>query len=147
MEGSKDFDDVLRIAATHPATAKHLATKLCRHLIDDNPPAPAVEIIASEFSLTNGSISETLRALFTIEEFRNQRGNKSKQPIHLIASALRATDAETDAGRPLIRYLTRMGHMPFEYPSPDGYPDVADAWQGTLLWRWNFAARLGQGQI
>lgn len=147
MEGSKDFDDVLRIAATHPATSKHLATKLCRHFIDDNPPASAVKIVATEFSLTNGSIPEMLRALFTIEEFRNQRGNKFKQPMHLIASALRATDAETDAGRPLIRYLTRMGHMPFEYPSPDGYPDVADAWQGTLLWRWNFAARLGQGQI
>ena len=40
-----------------------------------------------------------------------------------------------------------MGPMPFEYPSPDGYSDVSDAWQGTLLWRWNFAARLGQGQI
>ena len=147
MEGRKDFDDVLRIVATHPATAKHLATKLCRHFIDDSPPASAVEIVATEFSLTNGAIPDTLRALFTIEEFRNQRGNKFKQPMHLIASALRATYAETDAGRPLIRYLTRMGHMPFEYPSPDGYPDVADAWQGTLLWRWNFAARLGQGKI
>ena len=147
MEGSKDFDDILRITATHPATPKHLATKLCRHFIDDNPPASAVKIVATEFSLTNGSIPEMLRALFTIEEFRNQRGNKFKQPMHLIASAIRATDAETDAGRPLIRYLTRMGHMPFEYPSPEGYQDVADAWQGTLLWRWNFAARLGQGQI
>jgi hypothetical protein len=40
-----------------------------------------------------------------------------------------------------------MGHMPFEYPSPDGYPDVAVAWHGTLLWRCNFAGRLGLAQI
>ena len=40
--------------------------------------------------------------------------------MHLIASALRVTDVETDAGRQLLNFLTRMGHMPFEYPSPDG---------------------------
>ena len=88
-----------------------------------------------------------MRTLFHTEAFRSYRGGKFKQPIHLIASALRLTDAETDAGRPLINFLTRMGHMPFEYPSPDGYEDAADAWQETLLWRWNFAALLGRRKI
>ena len=51
-----------------------------------------------------------------------------------------------DVGRPLVNYLVRMGHMPFEYPAPDGYPAHAEPWMSTLLWRWNFAAKLAQGQ-
>jgi uncharacterized protein (DUF1800 family) len=88
-----------------------------------------------------------LRALFATDEFRGTRGNKFKQPLHFLASALRGTDAETDAARPLVNYLARMGHMPFEYPAPDGYPAHAEPWMSTLLWRWNFAAKLAQGQI
>jgi hypothetical protein len=40
-----------------------------------------------------------------------------------------------------------MGHMPFEYPTPDGFPAHAEPWMSTLLWRWNFAAKLAQGHI
>ena len=32
-----------------------------------------------------------------------------------------------------------MGHQPFQWQSPDGYPDVADHWAPGLLNRWNFA--------
>ena len=147
MDGRKDLDDVLRIVASHTSTARHIATKLCRRFIDDEPPSAAIDAVATRFSRSHGSIAAVLRTLFHTEAFRSHRGSKFKQPMHLIASALRVTDAETDAGRPLLNFLTRMGHMPFEYPSPDGYEDAADAWQGTLLWRWNFAARLGRRQI
>ena len=99
------------------------------------------------FAKTNGDIRQTLRALFFTDEFRVARGTKFKQPLHFIASALRATGAESDVGRPMVNYLVRMGHMPFEYPAPDGYPTRAEPWMSTLLWRWNFAAKLGQGRI
>ena len=147
MDGRKDLDDVLRIVASHTSTSRHIATKLCRRFIDDEPPSAAIDAVATRFSRSDGSIPEVLRTLFHTEAFRSHRGGKFKQPMHLIASAIRVTDAETDAGRPLLNFLTRMGQMPFEYPSPDGYEDAADAWQGTLLWRWNFAARLGRKQI
>ena len=147
LEGQKDLDDVLRIVTGHPATARHIATKLCRRFISDDPPALAIDAVAAKFTQTKGAIPDVLRALFHTKAFWNHRGVKFKQPLHLIASALRVTDAETNAGKPLLNFLTRMGHMPFEYPSPDGYPENAEAWQGTLLWRWNFAARLGNGQM
>jgi hypothetical protein len=35
-----------------------------------------------------------------------------------------------------------MGQGPFQYPTPDGYPDKPEAWVATLLWRWNFAFAL-----
>ncbi len=146
-DGRKDFDDVLRIVAAHPSTGRHIATKLCQRFIADEPPAAAIDTVAREFTKTKGNIRETLRALFATDEFRGTRGNKFKQPLHFLASALRGTDAETDAARPLVNYLARMGHMPFEYPAPDGYPAHAEPWMSTLLWRWNFAAKLAQGQI
>ena len=147
MAGRDDFDDVLRIVAGHPSTARHLATKLCQRFIADEPPAAAIDTVAGVFAKTNGDIRQTLRALFFTDEFRVARGTKFKQPLHFIASALRATGAESDVGRPLVNYLVRMGHMPFEYPAPDGYPTRAEPWMSTLLWRWNFAAKLGQGRI
>ncbi len=147
MDGREDFDDVLRIATNHPSTAQYIATKLCQRFIADEPSASAIDTVAGVFAKTKGDIRKTLRALFFTDEFLASRGNKFKQPLHFIASALRATGAETDVGRPLVNYLVRMGHMPFEYPTPDGYPAHAEPWMSTLLWRWNFAAKLGQGQI
>jgi hypothetical protein len=40
-----------------------------------------------------------------------------------------------------------MGQGPFQYPTPDGYPDEAAPWLGTLLWRWNFALALASGHV
>lgn len=145
--GRGELDRVLSIAACHPATATHLATKLCRHFIADDPPAGAVEPVAAEFRATGGDIRGTLRTLFGTESFRQSRGNKFKRPFKFIASALRATGARTDSGLPIIRYLARMGQAPFSYPTPEGYPDSAAPWMGTLLWRWHFAVALSQNQI
>ncbi len=47
----------------------------------------------------------------------------------------------------IVDYLKRMGHAPFNYPTPEGYPDQASPWMGTLLWRWNFAVALSQNNI
>lgn len=40
-----------------------------------------------------------------------------------------------------------MGHAPFEYPTPDGYPDEEVPWLGTLLWRWRFASALAANAV
>jgi hypothetical protein len=40
-----------------------------------------------------------------------------------------------------------MGQSPFQYPTPEGAPDVARAWTGTLLWRWRLAMGLAEGTL
>jgi len=144
---SQDLDRILEIVTIHPSTARHIATKLCRHFIADVPPASAIEQVAAVFARTRGDIQETLRALFRRREFEEQRGNKLKRPFAFIVSALRACGAQTNGGPEIIEYLNRMGHAPFSYPTPEGYPDTAPHWLGTLLWRWNFAVALGENQI
>jgi len=143
----QELDQVLRIVTSHPATARHIGAKLCQHFIADEPPAAAVEAVASAFSSSDGDIRTTLRALFATDEFKGERGNKFKRPFRYTASTLRATGAKTDSGLEIIDYLQRMGHAPFNYPTPDGYPEPAAPWMGTLLWRWNFALALSENKI
>ncbi len=145
--GEAELDRVLEIVSLHEATARHLATKLCRRFIADTPPEPAIAAVAGAFLLTKGDIPNTLRALFATPEFQNTRGNKFKRPFNFIVSALRATNAVTDARHELVEYLLRMGHAPFHYPTPDGYPEEASPWLGTLLWRWNFAVTLSENRF
>jgi uncharacterized protein (DUF1800 family) len=145
--GEGDLDRVLEIVALHPETARHIATKLCRKFIADEPPTAAVDDVAAAFLSSRGDIPATLRALFAADDFQSARGTKFKRPFHFVVSALRATDADTDGGEAVENYLLRMGHAPFQYPTPDGYPEQASPWLGTLLWRWNFAVAVSQNKV
>jgi uncharacterized protein (DUF1800 family) len=146
-QGAKDLERVLEIAALHPETARHIAEKLCRHFISDEPPARAIDAVRAAFLEHRGEIRPTLRTLFHTQEFRAVRRTKIKRPFEFVASALRATQAETDGGPALLDFLVRMGHAPFQYPTPEGYADRAAHWMGTLLWRWKFAAALSHNLI
>lgn len=145
--GAGDLERVLDILCFHRATANHLAEKLCRRFIADPAPPEAARRVAGAFLAQGGDIVATLRALFGTAEFQERRGNLFKRPMHYVVSALRATGAATDCGPPVIEALERMGHAPFQYPSPDGYPLEAAPWLGTLLWRWNFALALQRGAL
>lgn len=147
--GAGDLDRVLEIVTSHPSTANYISWKLCRRFIADEPPQTAVEATARAFTESKGDIKSTLRALFATEEFwaRETRTAKFKRPFHFVVSALRATNAETDASKQLVEYLQRLGHAPFRYPTPDGYPEEATHWKSTLLWRWNFAGALMDNHI
>lgn len=147
--GARDLDRVLEIVTSHPSCAQYVAWKLCRRFISDDPPKPAIDATARALADSKGDIPATLRALFATPEFweNETRGAKFKRPFHFVVSALRAANAETTASNELIEYLQRLGHAPFRYPTPDGYPEEATHWKSTLLWRWNFAAALAENRI
>jgi uncharacterized protein (DUF1800 family) len=145
--GEADLDRVVAIVTSHPSTARFIATKLCVRFIADEPPAAAVDAVARTFADTHGDIKSTLRTLFATPDFHASAGTKFKRPFHFIVSALRATNAQTDADRGLLSYLEKMGHVPFRYPTPDGYPARAQHWHSTLLWRWKFAVALANNHV
>ncbi len=145
--GERDLDRLMEIVCGHPSTARFIATKLCRKFVSEEPPAALVEQVAKKFRETDGEIRSMLRVILYSPEFAAARGSKLKRPFHFIASSLRALGADTHAHRPLIEYLLRMGQAPFQHPTPDGYPDEAAPWLGTLLWRWNFALSLAGNQV
>jgi uncharacterized protein (DUF1800 family) len=145
--GEADIDRVIEIVTAHPSTAQYLAWKLCRRFIADDPAPSAVDAVAKAFATSKGDIKTTLRALFATEEFRAATDAKFKRPLRYVASALRATAAVCEPNDALYQYLLRMGHTPFQYPTPDGYPEEAEHWMGSILWRWHFTAALSENRI
>ena len=137
--GERDLEQVIDIVCRHPSTARYIAKKLAQRFVAEDPPAALVERVAKVFADTDGQIKPMVRTVLTSDEFRESAGTKFKPPFRFVASALRAVGADTHAHGPLIEYLTRMGQGVFQYPTPDGYPDEAAPWMGTLLWRWNLA--------
>ena len=144
--GAEDLDRVLDILCAHPATARYIAEKLYRRFVaTDRIDQETVERVAGAFTQSQGDIPAVLRELFSSEAFLAARGNLLKRPLRYVISACRATDARTNCPPAMVEALERMGHAPFQYPSPDGYPLDPEPWMGTLLWRWNFAAMLTSG--
>ena len=47
---------MLRALAVHPATAHHIATKLARHFVADEPPPALVERLAAVHVATGGDL-------------------------------------------------------------------------------------------
>ena len=141
--GARDVDSLVAIVCRHPSTAQHLVAKLARRFVSENPPASLVQDLAQVFSRSNGDLALTLRALFSSQAFAQSRGALVKTPLRYLVSALRAVGADTHAHAPLLEYLTRMGQGVFQFPTPDGYPQSAEAQAGTLLWRWTLAVAIG----
>jgi uncharacterized protein (DUF1800 family) len=144
FEGVKDGQVVLDILADTPACAAYLSTRLAKRFISDNPPDSAVQQGVRAFQSSQGDIRATLGAILHSQEFKNSSGLKVKRPYDFAVSAMRALNAETDAGSALQSYLLRLGQPLFQSPFPDGYPDNAEAWatSGGMIARWNFAKAL-----
>lgn len=137
-QGQQDVFDVLDILLAHPATAQHIATKLVRRFVADQPPETLVEQVAQTFTATDGDIKEMLRVIFLSDEFATAPA-KLKRPHTYMISALRALNAEvTPEERGLGRFMNLLGQPIFQWPAPNGYPDVSAAWVNNLLPRWNF---------
>ena len=141
--GEEDVTDVLDVLASHPSTANFIATKLVRRFVADQPPLVLVETVAGIFLETDGDIKSMLRAIFLSDDFATAPP-KLKRPYSFSISALRALRADVGLNgiRQLVEALRLLGQIPYHWPMPDGYPDVAAAWTGNLLARWNFGLAL-----
>ena len=143
--GVNDGNQVLDILATHPSTAKFLATKLCRRFISDNPDAASIDAVASVFTQSGGDIPATLRALFATDPFRNSGGLKMIRPAEYLAGLVRALAPDAalpdDNGELFRNSLAVLGQLPYHWMPPDGYPDKQEFWAGTgaFLNRWRLS--------
>ncbi|MFN2577750.1 MAG: DUF1800 domain-containing protein [Pyrinomonadaceae bacterium] len=149
--GIADGERALDILATHPATARFIATKLARRFVSDDPPQSVIDRAAAVFLKTDGSIRETLRAIITSPEFFSMAAYRAKvrSPLEYVAAAMRAMNAETDGDRPVLDLLGRMGQPLFGRITPDGYSDRADQWlsAGAMVARLNFAGALATNRL
>jgi uncharacterized protein (DUF1800 family) len=134
---------VLADLARHPATARHIATKLARHFVADEPPPALVDRLASRFLETDGDLKEVARALISAPEAWAPEQAKIKRPAEWIVAVLRATGQSGDIQR-ILGGLNLLGEPLWRPPSPKGFPDDNAAWLDGLAQRLDIANTFAQ---
>ena len=133
--GKADAEQVIRLLAHHPSTLRFVSTKLVRRFVADDPSPTYVDAVVESWQTTGGDIKAVVRTILNHPEF-DQAPPKFKRPYELLTSILRATNANYNGDLDLIERLERMGQRPFNWITPDGYPDEAGSWQNNLYHYW-----------
>lgn len=134
---------VLDDLAAHPATARHLATKLAKHFVSDVPSPDLIDVMTRAYLAFDGALLPVYEAMlrhpaaWTRGIEAGPGAAKVMQPFQYVQSALRGVGALGDAllsadrqatVRHLLRPLLYMG-QDWERPDgPDGLPETSDAW-------------------
>lgn len=149
----QDGYDVLDLLANHPGTARYVSRKLVRRFISDNPSELVVNAAAATFMQYRDAPDQLKRVVETIllsPEFTQMWGAKIKRPIEAAISTMRALNTDfTQLPGGIPWMCSMMGQPIFERRSPDGYPDVKEAWANSmsLLYRWNFAVGISENWL
>lgn len=137
--GTPDPDDiraVLTDLSVHPSTARHVSRKLARHFVADVPPVDMVEAMAATWRRTGGDLTAVYAAMLDHPASWSPDLRKVRQPLDMIAAALRATGTAERLARQRMPFLRRnladammrMGQPWQRPPGPDGWPEEAEAW-------------------
>ncbi|HEV7203880.1 MAG TPA: DUF1800 domain-containing protein [Jatrophihabitans sp.] len=150
-DGERAGDNMIRYLAAHPFTATRLAQKLCTRLVSDTPSAGLVNAVAHAYLANRTQILPMVSTILRSAEFWQSRGRKVRRPAENVVATVRTTGVGVsnlpDALDTLHWVTAQMGNTPLEWPTPDGYPDVASAWRsaGTLLRTWEMHLGIAGG--
>lgn len=146
--GVEEGYELLDFLAVHPSTARFIAFKLIRFFVTDDPPESLVSSTADVFLGTGGQISAVVKHIFMSAEFYDAIGTKFRRPLELMVAMLRALRPAMTLNDSawLMWELEPLGHMPYRWFPPNGYPHHSAAWinTGALLNRWNLAFTLAR---
>ena len=144
----KDGQDLFDILCQHPATGRHVATKLCRRLIGDFPPQSVVDTAAAVFTAqvdAPDQIAQVVRTILLSDAFLATWGDKVKRPFEIAVSCFRGAEGDLpfvlrDDATDYFLYMYYHGGQPlFSWHPPNGYPDIKPAWNSTsprvMNWR------------
>jgi uncharacterized protein (DUF1800 family) len=149
--GVEEGERVLDVLVSHPSTAEHIARKLCRRFVADEPPRSLVYRVAGAFRGSGGDIRTALRELLHSPEFNASASfrAKVKSPLELAVSSVRALGADVRETDGLSSAVAAMGQPLYLCAPPTGYPDTAVAWlsPGGFLKRIEFASDLCDGDV
>jgi uncharacterized protein (DUF1800 family) len=149
--GESEGVQVIDLLAGHPSTAKFISRKLAQRFVADDPPAALVERMAATFTKTDGDLRAVMETLLLSKEFLSEGAwrSKVKSPLEMVASSLRALDAEVTDTTAVAQRIADLGQPLYAKVEPTGYPNTSEAWGNSLglLGRMNFSSALLAGQI
>src|SRR6476619_396751 len=135
---------VLAALARHPATARHVATKLARHFVADEPPPALVERLAKRFLATQGDLKEMAKTLVTSPEAWEAPRAKLKRPGEWIIGALRAAAVQPSDVGPVMQAHNLLGEPLWRPSAPKGFTDESAPWLDGLAKRLDIAHQLAR---
>ncbi len=119
---------VIEFLASHKITARHLATKMARHFISDNPPEKLINAMAEEFKKSKGHVMSLATAMIDAKESWHDMPEKIKTPEDLVFSTLNALNIQPKNGNIIVRALEFLGQRSFAPPSAAGWSDMGNSW-------------------
>jgi uncharacterized protein (DUF1800 family) len=145
-DGEAGAAEALAFFAAHPATHRHLATRLVQHFVADDPPPDAVRRIEAVLRDTGGDLGRASLALIDLPEAWKP-GGKLRTPQDFVIASLRGLDLPAARQPELIGALAGLGQPAFVAPQPNGWPDRAADWAAPeamlrrIDWAYGLAGR------
>jgi uncharacterized protein (DUF1800 family) len=135
---------MLNMLAIHPATAKHVATKLARHFAGDNPPPAMIARLEAAFARSAGDLPTVYRALIASPEAWVPQPVKFRSPWDWTIAVLRASGIRDFPGQALAGLQQQLGQPVWKPGSPAGWDDTDASWAApdALMRRVEAAERL-----
>jgi uncharacterized protein (DUF1800 family) len=149
--GMNDGEKVLDILAAHPSTARFISRKLAQRFVADNAPDALIEKMSAKFLASGGDIREVLRVMLDSKEFWSEGAYRAKvkTPFEMVASSVRALDAEVTDAWALANQVGNLGEPLYRKQEPTGYSNLNAEWvnSAALLSRMNFALQLARNGV
>ena len=143
-QGEAQARSILEALAVHPATARHIATKLARHFAGDQPPPAMVERLAQAYLSSGGDLPTLHRAIVDSPEAWLGGAPKFKTPWEWSVSVFRGLGMNQLDGEIAGNLFNQMGQPIWKPGSPAGWDDIAASWAGpdALVRRVEVAERI-----
>jgi uncharacterized protein (DUF1800 family) len=139
-DGEQGVEAILVWLADHPSTQHHLAEKLVRHFVSDEPALHDVAKIEAVLRDSGGDLGEVSRALIELPNAWTPL-TKLRTPQDYVVASMRAVGARPEMEPQLPKAVSHLGQPVFGAPFPIGWPDRATDWTGpeAMLQRVDFA--------
>ena len=134
---------VLEDIAARPATARHIAFKLARHFVADDPPQALVGKLSKRFLDTRGDLLEVSKTLVTAPESWAPL-SKLKRPGEWVMASLRASGFRPPDVRRIVQEQNLLGEPLWTPPAPKGFSDDSAAWIDGMAERLDIANQIGR---
>ncbi len=128
--GEAQAQAVLADLSVHPATARHIATKLARHFAGDAPPPAMVARLEQAFLRSGGDLPTVYRALIASPEAWVPTPVKFKTPWEWTVSSYRALGTTDVKPQAMLGLMNQLGQPIWKPGQPIGYDDTAPSWAG-----------------
>lgn len=145
-DGEAQARAVIQDLAGAPSTAIHIATKLARHFVADDPPQALVQRLAETFTRTGGDLASVYRELIAAPQAWQASTIKFKSPWDWAISSLRALGRPSAEPAQTTNLMTQLGQPVWRPGSPAGYSDTVATWAApdSLMRRVEVAQRFAQ---